>query len=61
MIHACQSLESWLVLKFNFFSEPKVTYFQNISFLDENIGWFDVSVDQAFVMDVLQTVQKLLE
>ena len=45
-----------------FFGKPKVTNLElHPRIVDENVGRFDVSMDKAFLMDVLESVDELLE
>ena len=45
-----------------FDNEPKVANLElHPRIVDEDVGRFDVSMDKAFLMDVLESVDKLLE
>ena len=45
-----------------FLGEPKVTNLElHPRIVDEDVGRFDVSMDEAFLMDVLESVDELLE
>jgi len=45
-----------------FFGQPKVADLElHPCIVDENVGWFDISMNQAFLMDVLEPIDELLE
>jgi hypothetical protein len=48
-------------LEVKFLSQAKVSNLEHVSILDEDVGWLDVSVDQTPLVDVLETVEQLLE